>query len=1250
MRINSISKLITVIVFLLSGFSIGTSELAAYYLAERKQAFEALVTAIRASTQLIRGSDILTNAVRAYAATGDERYRHEFQTELHAIRSRDQAVAELRQLGLLSEEMERINQAKRNSDALIGLENQAFAAVQAGDLKTATALVYGLDYRTAKASIIEPIEHARRDIEARLAQRTQQLSEQARLVENIATVAHILNVVAMLTALLVFFQRRVVTPVVSLTGKTKSLLAGDQSVRFGYEDDRSEIGELARTLEAYRQTSAEIERQRWIKNSLAHIGNTLQRAETTPQFAHLLLSSLTPLLNCAVASCYLRDEATGDLYWVGGYGVAEPRTRANRFAPGLGLVGQAALEDQPIMIHAIPSDYLPIVSGLGEHQPSVVIFAPIRNRGQTLAVIELAAFAEPDEPQWALLNAAHEVVAPRLDVLLRTLRAEQLLEATRRQAAQLEEQTIQLNTANEEQSAIFEAATTGIAFIVDRVMLRCNRKLEEIFGYGSGELIGQTTRCWYPDDATYAHAGQEVAEALTVGEAYRAERRLVRKDGTQFLARMTAQALDRTDPAKGLVGMVEDITAEYEAAEALRLAKEAAETATRAKSDFLANMSHEIRTPMNAIIGMAHLALNTDLTPHQRDYIRKIQSSGQHLLGIINDILDFSRVEAGKLIIEHIHFDLDKVLDNLASLLIEKVNAKGLELVFDIAPGVPRALVGDSLRIGQILINYANNAIKFTEQGEIDIIGRVRERTGQDALLYFAVRDTGIGLTAEQQGRLFQSFQQADATTTRKYGGSGLGLAISRKLAELMGGEVGVESEYGQGSTFWFTVRVGIGVAQTWALPSSLDLRGRRVLVVDDNDNARAVLHEMLASMTFRVTDVSSGQAAVAEVRRAAATGKPYAIVFLDWRMPGLDGIEAARQIRGLGLEPEPRLILVTAYGREEALHQADKAGIDEVLIKPVTSSLLFDTAMQLVGGAPVESRAPVAPVVGTVDLSALRGARILLVEDNELNQEVAAGLLTEGGFRVDIADNGQIAVERVQQTAYDLVLMDMQMPVLDGVSATREIRQWPGCTALPIVAMTANAMQQDKERCLAAGMNDFITKPIEPDELWAALQRWIKPPLAGVQAGAASPPVALSDADLPGDIAGLDVAAGLRRARGKPTLYLSFLRRFVANQTPVAEAIRAALDRDDWATAERLAHTAKGVAGAIGAAGVQDAAAALERAIQQRQPRSRLDERLGAFAAPLTDLIAALAAQLPPESPQAKALVDREKLGAVSG
>ena len=1250
MRINSISKLITVIVFLLSGFSIGTSELAAYYLAERKQAFEALVTAIRASTQLIRGSDILTNAVRAYAATGDERYRHEFQTELHAIRSRDQAVAELRQLGLLSEEMERINQAKRNSDALIGLENQAFAAVQAGDLKTATALVYGLDYRTAKASIIEPIEHARRDIEARLAQRTQQLSEQARLVENIATAAHMLNVVAMLTALLVFFQRRVVTPVVSLTGKTKSLLAGDQSVRFGYEDDRSEIGELARTLEAYRQTSAEIERQRWIKNSLAHIGNTLQRAETTPQFAHLLLSSLTPLLNCAVASCYLRDEATGDLYWVGGYGVAEPRTRANRFAPGLGLVGQAALEDQPIMIHAIPSDYLPIVSGLGEHQPSVVIFAPIRNRGQTLVVIELAAFAEPDEPQWALLNAAHEVVAPRLDVLLRTLRAEQLLEATRRQAAQLEEQTIQLNTANEEQSAIFEAATTGIAFIVDRVMLRCNRKLEEIFGYGSGELIGQTTRCWYPDDATYAHVGQEVAEALTVGEAYRAERRLVRKDGTQFLARMTAQALDRTDPAKGLVGMVEDITAEYEAAEALRLAKEAAETATRAKSDFLANMSHEIRTPMNAIIGMAHLALNTDLTPHQRDYIRKIQSSGQHLLGIINDILDFSRVEAGKLIIEHIHFDLDKVLDNLASLLIEKVNAKGLELVFDIAPGVPRALVGDSLRIGQILINYANNAIKFTEQGEIDIIGRVRERTGQDALLYFAVRDTGIGLTAEQRGRLFQSFQQADATTTRKYGGSGLGLAISRKLAELMGGEVGVESEYGQGSTFWFTVRVGIGVAQTWALPSSLDLRGRRVLVVDDNDNARAVLHEMLASMTFRVTDVSSGQAAVAEVRRAAATGKPYAIVFLDWRMPGLDGIEAARQIRGLGLEPEPRLILVTAYGREEALHQADKAGIDEVLIKPVTSSLLFDTAMQLVGGAPVESRAPVAPVVGTVDLSALRGARILLVEDNELNQEVAAGLLTEGGFRVDIADNGQIAVERVQQTAYDLVLMDMQMPVLDGVSATREIRQWPGCTALPIVAMTANAMQQDKERCLAAGMNDFITKPIEPDELWAALQRWIKPPLAGVQAGAASPPVALSDADLPGDIAGLDVAAGLRRARGKPTLYLSFLRRFVANQTPVAEAIRAALDRDDWATAERLTHTAKGVAGAIGAAGVQDAAAALERAIQQRQPRSRLDERLGAFAAPLTDLIAARAAQLPPESPQAKALVDREKLGAVSG
>jgi two-component system sensor histidine kinase/response regulator len=495
---------------------------------------------------------------------------------------------------------------------------------------------------------------------------------------------------------------------------------------------------------------------------------------------------------------------------------------------------------------------------------------------------------------------------------------------------------------------------------------------------------------------------------------------------------------------------------------------------------------------------MAHLVLKTDMTPRQRDYVKKIHGSGQHLLGIINDILDFSKIEAGKLNVEHTEFALDKLLDNVANLVSEKTTAKGLELVFDIDPSVPRNLIGDSLRMGQVLINYANNAVKFTEEGEVDIIFKVQERTEKDVLLWCGVKDTGIGLTEEQMGRLFQSFQQADTSTTRKYGGTGLGLSISKKLAELMGGTVGVDSEHGKGSTFWFTARLGIGAEKARELLPEPDLRGRRVLVVDDNENARLVLADLLASMTFQVTEVGAGGTALAAVRDKAGTPAAFEIVFLDWQMPGMDGIETARQIKALGLDDEPKMVMVTAYGREEIIKDAHAAGIEDVLIKPVNASLLFDTAMRVLGAQVREHRsAGDAPSLLLEEMAAIKGARILLVEDNDLNQEVASEILRDAGFVVDIADNGQIAVEMVTtnvESPYDIILMDMQMPVMDGVTATVEIRKDVRFDSTPIVAMTANAMQQDKDKCLVAGMVDFVTKPIQPDELWTALRRWVKP------------------------------------------------------------------------------------------------------------------------------------------------------------
>jgi len=750
-----------------------------------------------------------------------------------------------------------------------------------------------------------------------------------------------------------------------------------------------------------------------------------------------------------------------------------------------------------------------------------------------------------------------------------------------------------------------------------------NQAYNRVSGYTADEAVGRKAgmqKSGLTPESTYAM----LWTTLKAGRIWKGEFINRRKNGEIYTDSVTISPIRQEDGRiSHFLSIQEDVTEKksigeeldryrhhleelvIERTSQLAAAKESAEVASRAKSAFLANMSHEIRTPMNAIVGLTYLLKRNSHDPAQQDKLDKIADAARHLLSIINDILDISKIEAGKLVLDLADFDLNDIVSNVCSLVAERAQAKGLELVVDVSPDLLRGLRGDPTRLLQALLNYAGNAIKFTERGSVVIRARAEEESEQDMLVRFEVQDTGIGIDPKDLPRLFQTFEQADVSTTRKYGGTGLGLTINRRLAELMDGQVGVTSEPGKGSLFWFTARLG-KPAHPISQKVCTGMQGRRALVVDDLPEARYVLADMLRVQGMEVETADSGEAAIEAISRADAVA-PYDLVLLDWRMPGLDGIATAEKLSALALRNEPFKILVTAYDEPDVHKELSEGLLSAVLVKPVTSSALYDTLIRLMGGkAPGKAGAN-----DRIEQEMARlhgGARVLLAEDNPVNQEVAIELLGSVGLVIDVAGTGREAVEMVRQNEYDLVLMDVQMPEMDGLEATREIRSLPDRASLPIIAMTANAFGEDRARCLEAGMNDHVGKPVDPEILYQTLMAWLPArPLTdrrGLIAAESREDEAIVEilrrriADIPG----IDPSFWLDARQGRTLSYVGLLQQYANNQAEDMSNLHTRLDSGNLKDAQLLAHSLKGVAGMLGLTCVLELTEMLEEAIHERR------------------------------------------------
>ncbi|TXI99875.1 MAG: response regulator [Aquabacterium sp.] len=1141
-------------------------------------------------------------AVRSYVTTTDEQYYRAYQAMQGSSGAFDKVLHGFIGQRMSSDNLMLLLSARDRIAELGEFEQEAFTLARAGDWNQAVQRVFGEDYQRTSREALTPLLQLEGYLHEHGQTQTERLEQHARQAMYMALLLTLAGLLLVVLALRSFYHRRVLKPLVEMTEATDQLLHGRRDIQYHHAEEHSEIGDLSRALSRYRDAMEELDSQR------------RQFSEAEVWYRQIIEFAPDGML--------VVDD-TGQIL------IANPKAH-EQFGYAAGAMIGLCVDD------LVPDD---IRSRHAQMRASFMNSSRKRAMGSISGDFRARSRQGREFPVDLGLTQLPliEGHSPSACVTIRDISERKRLD--QQIADQLTFQRVLLDTL------------PYPVFVKDADMryIDFNQAFLDAFGIQREDLLGRTVMQFLQlpseDLPGYLAANEKVVRE---GGSHVAEIRIPLVDGKLHPIIYCLSSYKGGDGrVAGVVGTLIDISAQKQAELDQAHAKELAEEATRLKSDFLANMSHEIRTPMNVIMGMAHLALDSGLQGRQRNYVEKIQTAAQGLLGIINDILDFSKIEAERMHFEQADFFLEDVLGALVDQATLKAQEKGLELLFDIDTRMPTALVGDPLRLGQILNNLLGNALKFTERGEVTLSIRLEQEREGKVWFYFEVRDTGIGMSAEQMSRLFQAFTQADSSTSRKYGGTGLGLTICQRLVQLMGGEIGVDSEQGVGSTFYFRVPFGLQLEQRQLSITTDDLLGMPILVVDDNASAREIFTSMLTSLKFHVECASSAEQAISRLEKAHLAGRPFKLVLMDWMMPGIDGVEALRRIReDQQIAQTPLFIMVTAYSRDELSERLGDLKVQDVLVKPVTPSTLLDSILNAFGREALARprRLEVEQEVGQAQQK-LSGTCLLLVEDNLINQEMTVEILGRAGIRVDVANNGAEALAMVVQRPYDAVLMDCQMPVMDGFEATQRIRQIPGMEQLPILAMTANAMAEDKQRCLDAGMNEHIAKPLDVNQLFITLSRWVK------GGEAALPHHPHETVALPA-IAGLQLESALQRLGDNAPLLRKLLKRFCETEHDCVERVRLALSEGATADAVRQMHTLKGLAGNIGARDLALSAAYIEAQMRHGDP-AQCDSRLAEMAAELDRLVTEIQSALrvsepvtegPPATPQA---VDPQKLAA---